>query len=933
MSIPGDPIPVSNLSKLAILARAPGPDLLEVAGFGLAVIEVSSGLHLDANPTYCRLTGYDLAELRQKTLAELIYPEDRHALVSGVAELRAGLGERWLRVVQVEDPGGQRQVLIEDITSRKLGDLKWASKRERFNLAMRATHQGVWDWDLTRGTGYFSERYYELLGYQLGQLAPTYEAWVELIHPEDRDRMIECIAQHLVHRAPYDSECRMRHANGEYKWFRCQGQAQRDAEGKPVRMSGSITDLTDQKGSERETREAQVRHLFAIELSGQVAYEFDIEQGIATVYGDADGVLGYSAAELRPGLSFWLTLVHPEDLEFLQSTVERLIHQDQAFCIVYRLRLKSGEYRWIEDACRTFWNEEKTSRRLIGRLSDVSERVKMEQSLRESNSELESRIRERTLGLSMANSELQQEIALRKGAEERLHRSEERLLWGLSGSKYGLWECILGANRSLYVDENYARVLGYSHDEICSLISSQPSRLVHPDDLEEMRARVADNLDGKLPYFEMRHRLQAKSGSWTWVLSRGQVGPLGEGMEQRMVGTICDISSQIDLEEQLRLAVEEAQKANLAKSSFLAAMSHEIRTPLNGIIGLGNLLLGTTLDSEQHDYADKITSCADHLRLMLNDILDFSKIEAGKLAMEKIPFAVSQVIDEAVRLVAPQAKSKGLKLSCDLSGLPDQTVLGDPGRLRQILLNLLSNAVKFCAKGSVGVSAEVVETRQDGITVRIEVTDSGIGISREHLRDLFQSFNQADASTTRKFGGTGLGLVISKQLTELQGGSMGVESELGAGSRFWFTIPYECVETGAVKDVPAVAVGSLAGLRILVAEDNAVNQLVAKKLLSKRGAIVDLAGNGSAAVGLAAENSYDLILMDCHMPEMDGLEATRGIRAAEGGLRHTPVVALTAAATLSEREACFEAGMDGYLSKPLDVERLFEVVRRHALPG
>jgi PAS domain S-box-containing protein len=207
---------------------------VEVAGFGLAVIEARTGQHLDANPTYCRLMGCDLAELRQKTLAELIYPEDRHELLSGIAELRSARGEGWLRVVQLEEPGGQRQVLIEDITSRKMAELEWVSTRERFNLAMRATQQGVWDWDLISGTGYFSERYYELLGYALGQLDSTYEAWVELIHPEDRDQMIESIAQHLVHRAPYDSECRMRHSSGEYKWFRCLGQAQRDAEGKPV---------------------------------------------------------------------------------------------------------------------------------------------------------------------------------------------------------------------------------------------------------------------------------------------------------------------------------------------------------------------------------------------------------------------------------------------------------------------------------------------------------------------------------------------------------------------------------------------------------------------------------------------------------------------------------------------------------------------------
>jgi PAS domain S-box-containing protein len=697
-------------------------------------------------------------------------------------------------------------------------------------------------------------------------------------------------------------------------------------------MSGSITDLTDQKESERKTREAQARHRLAVKLSGQVTYECNISQDIATVSGDVDGVLGYSAAELRGGLSVWLTLVHPDDLDLLRSTIERLLHHDQAFCIVYRLRLKSGEYRWIEDACCSFWNEEKTSR-LIGRLSDVSERVALEKSLRESNVELELRVRERTLALSRTNSELEQEIVRRKGAEEKLRLSEDRLRWGLRGSKYGVWECLLDQSQNLYVDENYARILGYSQDEINSLISGQPSALVHPDDLAEMRTRAVANLNGIAPYFEMRHRLQAKDGSWIWVLSRGQMCPEETGSARRMVGTICDITGQVELEEELRLAVEAAEKANRAKSSFLAAMSHEIRTPLNGIIGLGNLLLGTTLDPEQNDYADKITSCADHLRLMLNDILDFSKIEAGKLTTEKIPFAMPQVIEESVRLVAQQAKSKALTLSYDLVGLPEGMVLGDPGRLRQILLNLLSNAVKFCAQGSVRVSAEVIEAGKDGITVRFVVADSGIGISEDKLQTLFQSFTQADASTTRKFGGTGLGLVISRQLTELQGGTMGVESELGAGSRFWFTIPYQCVEPGALKDAPLAVVASLAGLRILVAEDNVVNQLGARKLLSKRGAMVDLANNGSAAVGLAAENSYDLILMDCHMPEMDGLEATREIRAAEGSLRHTPVVALTAAATLGEREACFAAGMDGYLSKPLDVERLFDVVRRHTAPA
>ena len=407
-----------------------------------------------------------------------------------------------------------------------------------------------------------------------------------------------------------------------------------------------------------------------------------------------------------------------------------------------------------------------------------------------------------------------------------------------------------------------------------------------------------------------------------------------QGKVVGILGIGRDITARVKVEAEVRAAREAAEAANRSKSDFLANMSHEIRTPMNGVLGMAELLLETRLDEEQREFTETIRGSGEALLTVINDILDFSKIEAGKLQLESIDMDVRNPVDEVARLLAIQAQAKGLSITVSYDASLPASVLGDPNRLRQILLNLGGNAIKFTSAGEVGIEVSVVEACAQGVLVRFEVHDCGIGIPRERLEALFKPFSQVDASTTRRFGGTGLGLSIVRRLVELMNGTCGVESELGVGSRFWFTARFGA----SAARRPATQVAEPQRLtgrrmnvpqrRLLIAEDNVVNQRVASRMLEKMGYFVDVVGNGQQAVAAWARGGYDAILMDCQMPEMDGYAATREIRRQESDSAHIPIIALTAHAIKGADDECFAAGMDHYVTKPIDRDALRECLER-----
>lgn len=536
--------------------------------------------------------------------------------------------------------------------------------------------------------------------------------------------------------------------------------------------------------------------------------------------------------------------------------------------------------------------------------------------------------------LIVINTELEQRVIERT---EAVVKNEAKVRAILESA----FDAIVGMDDTGIVTEWNPRaeeIFGWSKSEA---LGQKMSILIIPHRYRQMHERGLQHFiqTGEGPVLNRKVEISALKKSGEEFPVELSIAPLKTESRYIFTAFISDITQRTEndkklksLNVELEKAAGEAKQTSELKSFFLANMSHEIRTPINGVIGMTNLVLDTNLSPQQHEYVDIIRTSADSLLAIVNDILDLSKIESGKMELEKIDFEVASLVSDLTKSLRLTAEQKGLKLKTIISPLLNENVIGDPGRLRQILLNLVANAIKFTSKGEVLVRAiETMRTEKE-ISVRFEIEDSGIGISEDNLKKLFEPFVQADSSMSRKFGGTGLGLSICQRLVELMNGKIGVTSSEHKGSIFWFEITFQKsqnINAGQMQSFEQDVAPDKIG-RILVVEDNFVNQKVARAILEKIGHRVDTVGNGLEALSALEQFPYDIVLMDCQMPEMDGFEATEVIRSQKRPKIPSaiPIIAMTANALSSDKDRCIAAGMNDYISKPVNINVLNKLLQK-----
>jgi len=510
--------------------------------------------------------------------------------------------------------------------------------------------------------------------------------------------------------------------------------------------------------------------------------------------------------------------------------------------------------------------------------------------------------------------------------ERRLSEANERMELALNAGNLAWWDWDYKTGK-VFFSENRARLLGYTLEESPHAFR-EITKMIHPDDYDLTMKKIRLHIAGDRPYYEAEFRMKTKSGEWKWFYDKGKVVETDIlGSPVRLSGVLIDIQERKRAELDLIVARDQADAASRAKSLFLASMSHEIRTPMAGVLGMAEILLQTQLSNEQREYLEVIVTSANNLMTILNDILDFSKIEAGKIELEKIPFSLQKVVEEVSDLLVVNAQEKRIHLLTYIDPNIPAMLMGDPVRLRQVLLNLSNNAIKFTDKGEVIITAEFLEWDERIVKAVFKVKDTGIGINDEGIRKLFQSFSQIDSSSTRKFSGSGLGLAISKRLVDKMKGEFTVESKVGVGSTFSFSAVFERIPKEEMTDSFTDLVR---GMKVLIVDDHESNRFVFRKYLEQWECDSEEAENASQALSMMQDKvrikkPYDLVLVDFQMPDMDGMELAKTL-AKDPNLKKHRLILLSSMTNMLNRNEIIDAGFQGSLNKPVKLDQLKRVI-------
>ena len=767
-----------------------------------------------------------------------------------------------------------------DLIDRQADDRVAAETAETLEMAESMAGVGHWRLDFVTGHVTWSDEVFRIHGLERGAVDPTDYTTIGRYHPEDLATLNRLVAHAKATGEGYDARLRIHRDDGE-RVTRARARCERDETGAVVALFGVFQDITDSARALEQQEELLSTLRMAEHVAGLGHWRLEVATGKVHWSDEVYRIHGVDPATFDPSYDDAVAFYHPDDRQAVSDWVAAAL--ETGVCSEFRLRLirADGEQRTVVSQCVPERGVDGRIAALFGVFQDVTEAER---------------------------------------AVEKMRRSEAR--YRLLADNVGdVIARIQPGGRSNYISPAIHALLGHTAQQMAGMKAQD---FVHPEDRAAVLDAIERGLAGKGSQ-RLQHRAVRRDGSTVWVESHLQAVPDGRGGVRELVVVIRDVSKRKALEEELVKARNTAEAGARAKSEFLANMSHELRTPLTAVIGFAGLLkAGDALGAQERRFVDRIGVASEALLSVINDILDVSKLDADGVELETRAFSPRDLAEGVTGIIEAQCQAKGLTLDCAVDDVVPQALIGDEGRLRQVLLNFLSNAMKFTEHGSVRLDLGV----QDG-RLRAAVSDTGVGIAPDKIERLFERFTQADASTSRTHGGTGLGLAISRRLIEMMGGEIGAFSQPGRGSTFWFEVPLAAAEALTATPRTFDDAVETRPLRILMADDAAANRELVTLMLGQAGGLtVDTVENGQEALTAVRAGHYDLVLMDVHMPVMDGLAATRAIRAETGSWAAVPIVALTANVDARQVEQTRHAGMDAHVGKPIQVAELLSCIRR-----